>query len=102
MLRTEETEEMRVLVVQIAKALVDASGEVVLDVVEKPESTILRLRVAPEDVGKVIGRQGRTARSMRTLLAAVGMKYHHRFALEIIEEHGQTTPHSNVSLAEAR
>lgn len=102
MLRTEETEEMRVLVVQIAKALVDASGDVVLDVVEKPESTVLRLRVAPEDVGKVIGRQGRTARSMRTLLAAVGMKHHHRFALEIIEEHGQTAPDSAVSLAEAR
>ncbi len=102
MLRTEETEEMRALVVQIAKALVDASGDVELDVVEKPESTVLRLRVAPEDVGKVIGRQGRTARSMRTLLAAVGMKYHHRFALEIIEEHDHAAPHTAVSLAEAR
>jgi len=99
MLRTEETEEMRLLVVQIAKALVDASGEVVLEVVEKPESSILRLRVAPDDVGKVIGRQGRTARSIRTLLAAVGMKYHHRFALEIIEEHSQVTPHNAGSLA---
>lgn len=102
MLRTEETEEMHVLVVQIAKALVDAPREVTLDVAEKPESTILRLRVAPGDVGKVIGRQGRTARSIRTLLAAVGMKYHHRFALEIIEEHGQTAAGSSTSLAEAR
>lgn len=100
MRRTEETEEMRELILQIAKALVDASAEVTLEVVEKPESSTLRLRVAPEDVGKVIGKQGRTARSLRTLLAAVGMKYRHRFSLEIVEEHDHpTTRSADLALA---
>ena len=89
----EAGEEIRALVVDIAKALVDAPAEVVLELAERPESTTLRLRVAPADVGKVIGRQGRTARSIRTILAAVGMKYRHRFALEIIEEHGDGAAH---------
>jgi predicted RNA-binding protein YlqC (UPF0109 family) len=49
------------------------------------ETTVLELRVAPGDLGKVIGKQGRTARSMRTILGAAGMKLRQRFSLEIIE-----------------
>jgi uncharacterized protein len=85
---TNEINEMRTLVVQIAKALVDAPDEVTLEVVEKEAGSVLRLRVAPEDTGKVIGKQGRTARSIRTILAACGMKYRHHFSLEILEDHG--------------
>ena len=93
---TKETEEMRALVFQIARALVDVSDEVHLEVVEKETGSVLRLRVAPEDTGKVIGKQGRTARSIRTILAACSMKYHHHYSLEIIEEQGQTSARSPV------
>jgi len=50
----------------------------------------LKLRVAPQDVGKVIGKQGRTARSVRTILGAVSMKLHHRYTLDILEEDEQS------------
>jgi predicted RNA-binding protein YlqC (UPF0109 family) len=50
------------------------------------DGTALKLRVSPQDVGKVIGKQGRTARSMRTILGAVSMKLHHRYTLDILEE----------------
>jgi len=76
------------LVTEIARALVDEPGAVVVDAVERDENTVLRLRVAPADVGKVIGKQGRTARSMRTILGAVSMKHHHRYTLDILEEEG--------------
>lgn len=102
MQRVEEAEEMRGLVVQIAKALVDVSDEVTVEVVERDGSTALRLRVAPEDVGKVIGKQGRTARSIRTILGAVGMKYQHRFSLDIIEEHKEAAGKKSVEFAEAK
>lgn len=68
----------------IAKALVDYPDEVVVIEVDG-EVTVLELRVAPQDLGKVIGKQGRTARAMRTLLRAVGMKSRKRFVLEILE-----------------
>lgn len=83
---TKKTEDMRALVIQIAKALVDDSDAVAVEEVERDEATVLRLRVAPTDVGKVIGKQGRTARSVRTILGAVSMKHHHRYTLDIIEE----------------
>ncbi len=54
--------------------------------VEGSQVTVLELRVHPEDLGKVIGRQGRTAKAMRTLLGASGMKLHKRFTLEILED----------------
>ncbi len=54
--------------------------------VGREENTVLKLRVAPQDVGKVIGKQGRTARSVRTILGAVSMKLHHRYTLDILEE----------------
>jgi len=73
------------LVTEIAKALVDIPDEVVVREVEGEQVTVLELRVAPTDLGKVIGKQGRTARSIRTLLGAAGMKLNRRFTLEILE-----------------
>jgi predicted RNA-binding protein YlqC (UPF0109 family) len=76
---------MRELVESIAKALVDHPDEVQVNSVEGEQVTVLELRVHPEDLGKVIGRQGRTAKSIRTLLGAAGMKLRKRFTLEILE-----------------
>ena len=77
--------EIRQLVEEIAKSLVDTPDEVVVKEVAGDHATVLELRVAPSDLGKVIGKQGRTARAMRTLLGASGMKYNRRFSLEILE-----------------
>ena len=76
---------MKDLVTEIAKALVDIPDEVVVREVEGEQVTVLELRVAPSDLGKVIGKQGRTARSIRTLLGAAGMKLNRRFTFEILE-----------------
>jgi hypothetical protein len=74
------------LVREIARALVDEPEAVDVQTVARDENTILKLKVAPGDVGKVIGKQGRTARSVRTILSAVSMKLHHRYTLDILEE----------------
>ena len=76
---------MKDLVEQIAKALVDQPDKVNVREVLGEQTTVLEVRVRTEDLGKVIGRQGRTARAIRTLLAAAGMKVHKRFVLEILE-----------------
>ena len=76
---------MKDLLVEIAKALVDNPEDVQVAEVEGEQTTVLELRVRNEDLGKVIGRQGRTARAIRTLLSAAGMKIHKRFVLEILE-----------------
>ena len=76
---------MKELIEQIAKALVDYPDQVSVKPVEGKQTTVLELRVAPSDLGKVIGKQGRTARSMRTILVASGMKLNKRFTLEILE-----------------
>jgi predicted RNA-binding protein YlqC (UPF0109 family) len=76
---------IRELVEEISKALVDLPDQVVVREVAGEQTTVLELRVAPTDLGKVIGKQGRTARSIRTLLGAVGMKLNRRFTLEILE-----------------
>jgi len=76
---------MKELVESIAKALVDHPEEVSVKSIEGEQVTVLELRVAPDDLGKVIGRQGRTAKSIRTLLGAAGMKLKKRFTLEILE-----------------
>jgi uncharacterized protein len=73
------------LVREIARALVDEPAAVEVQSVGRDENTVLKLRVAPQDVGKVIGKQGRTARSIRTILGAAGMKLNRRFTLEILE-----------------
>lgn len=77
------------LVREIARALVDEPAAVDVQSVSREENTVLKLRVAPQDVGKVIGKQGRTARSVRTILGAVSMKLHHRYTLDILEEDEQ-------------
>ncbi|HHQ49642.1 MAG TPA: KH domain-containing protein [Acidobacteria bacterium] len=76
---------MKDLLEEIAKALVDNPEDVQVTEIEGEQTTVLELRVRNEDLGKVIGRQGRTARAIRTLLAAAGMKVHKRFVLEILE-----------------
>jgi predicted RNA-binding protein YlqC (UPF0109 family) len=76
---------MKDLIEAIAKSLVDNPEEVSVRAVEGEQVTILELRVHPSDLGKVIGKQGRTARSVRTILNAAGMKLKKRFTLEIIE-----------------
>jgi uncharacterized protein len=76
---------MRELLELIAKALVDRPDEVVVAEIAGEQTTVLELRVAQEDLGKVIGKQGRTARSIRTILAAAGMKLRKRVVLEILE-----------------
>jgi predicted RNA-binding protein YlqC (UPF0109 family) len=79
------------LISAIARSLVDKPEAVSVNETSNETGTILRLRVDPSDVGKVIGKQGRTARSLRTILGAVSVKLHHRYSLEIVEEAKQET-----------
>ncbi|HUK51736.1 MAG TPA: KH domain-containing protein [Candidatus Binatia bacterium] len=76
---------MKELVEAIARALVDHPQDVQVRAVEGEQGTVLELRVHPEDLGKVIGRQGRTAKAIRTLLSTAGIKSHKRYSLEILE-----------------
>lgn len=76
---------MKELVELIAKALVDEPDQVQVREIEGEKLTIIELRVAQGDLGKVIGKQGRTARSIRTLLNAVATKLRKRAVLEILE-----------------
>jgi uncharacterized protein len=82
---SEQGGDMRALVEDIAKILVDQPDQVSVQAVERDETTVLELKVAAGDLGKVIGKQGRTARSIRTILAAASMKFHKRYTLEILE-----------------
>ena len=82
---TEHVGDVRLLVEQIAKALVDAPDQVAVNQVEEDGETVLELEVAESDLGRVIGKQGRTARALRNLLNAAGVKAHRRYALEILE-----------------
>jgi predicted RNA-binding protein YlqC (UPF0109 family) len=76
---------MKQLIEDIAKALVDIPEEVSVSEIAGEQVTVLELKVAASDLGKVIGKQGRTARSIRTILGAAGMKLNRRFTLEILE-----------------
>ncbi len=76
---------MKELVEMIAKALVDNPDKVQVHQVEGEQTTILELKVAPSDLGKVIGKQGRTAKAIRTILSAAGMRDKKRYVLEILE-----------------
>ena len=76
---------MKELITYIAKALVDKPEDVSVNEVEGEKTTVLELKVAPEDLGKVIGKQGRTARAMRTILSATATKLRKRAVLEILE-----------------
>lgn len=69
----------------IVKALVQSPEEVDVRQVERDRTTIIEVRVAEGDVGKVIGRQGRTVRAIRSLLHTAGVKHERRFILEIVE-----------------
>jgi uncharacterized protein len=82
---TEQAANVRALIEHIAKALVDAKGEVIVDEYEDGDETVIELEVAEADLGKVIGRSGRIARAFRTVLSAAGTKADKRYALEIIE-----------------
>jgi predicted RNA-binding protein YlqC (UPF0109 family) len=83
--------EITSLLQTIARALVDNTEEVRVETIFSPDSTVLRLFVSPQDIGKLIGKQGRTARSLRTILSAASMKLQSRFALDIVEA-GRTEP----------
>ncbi len=76
---------MKELVEFVAKSLVDDADAVRIRTHERDQATIIELEVAPGDLGKVIGRQGRTARAMRTLLTAVGQKSRRRYILDILD-----------------
>lgn len=76
---------MKELVEFIVKSLVDNPDKVMLEEVEGEKTTVIELRVDPADLGKVIGKQGRTARSIRTILNAAGIKRGKRVVLEILE-----------------
>jgi len=69
----------------VAKSLVDHPDKVEVKEIEGEKTTVIELKVAPEDLGKVIGKQGRTARAIRTLLAALARKQNKRAVLEILE-----------------
>ncbi len=76
---------MKELVTYIAQSLVDRPNDVTVEEVEGNQTTVLELTVAKEDLGKVIGKQGRTAQAIRTILSAVSSKVKKRTVLEIIE-----------------
>ncbi len=76
---------MKDLIKYIAQALVDNPEQVEVGEVEGNQTSVLELQVAKEDLGKVIGKQGRTARAMRTILSAASAKIKKRTVLEIIE-----------------
>ncbi len=76
---------MKELIAYIATALVDNPDDVEVTEVEGAQTSVIELRVAKEDLGKVIGKQGRTARAMRTILSAASTKLRKRSVLEIIE-----------------
>lgn len=89
MTHDEKLDAAEELMTQIARALVDHPDEVSVEALESEEGddiTVLEMRVAPDDLGKVIGKQGRTVRSMRTILAAVGQGHHLRYELDIVED----------------
>src|SRR5579864_2045007 len=85
--RTPDTRspDTRTLVEYIAKSLVDAPDEVLVYQVEEDGETVIELEVAPDDMGKVIGKHGRTVRALRCLVNSTGMRSQKRYALEILE-----------------
>jgi predicted RNA-binding protein YlqC (UPF0109 family) len=82
---SEQGGDAKVLLEQVAKVLVDAPDQVSVNSVDEGGETVLELTVAESDLGKVIGKSGRTARALRTLLGAAGIKAHKRYTLEILE-----------------
>jgi predicted RNA-binding protein YlqC (UPF0109 family) len=73
------------LVEYLARGLVDSPEEVVVEEVDEPDALVFELKVAEPDLGKVIGKQGRTAKALRTVLSAASSKMRRRVVLEILE-----------------
>jgi predicted RNA-binding protein YlqC (UPF0109 family) len=86
---------MKDLISEIVKALVDQPEEVSVNEIRGSHTTVLELRVAKTDMGKVIGKQGRTAQAIRTILSAVAGKSRKRYMLEIVE-YRNITSHSST------
>jgi uncharacterized protein len=84
--RAVETVNLTALITEVVKFLVDHPEQVSVEEVKQSGGTVLNLRVAQKDVGKVIGKQGRTVRSLRTLLDAAASKLNTRCTLEIVED----------------
>lgn len=82
---TEKADRVADLVEHVARALVDEPDSVEITIDDGDQETHLELRVAPDDLGKVIGRGGRTARAIRALLTAAGVRDRHRYELEILD-----------------
>ena len=76
---------LRELVEYLARGLVDHPEEVAVEAVDEPDALVFELKVADEDLGKVIGKQGRTAKALRTVLSAASSKMRRRVVLEILE-----------------
>ena len=76
---------MKDLLELVARALTDSPEEVSVSQIDEGDETFFEIRVSPEDVGKLIGRQGRTVRALRTLVGTAGMKLRRRLVLEIVE-----------------
>ena len=85
MVGSPASEELRALVEYLAKSLVDLPNQVIVRQIEGEQTTVIELKVAKEDLGKVIGKQGRTARAIRTILNGCSTKLRKRTVLEIIE-----------------
>jgi predicted RNA-binding protein YlqC (UPF0109 family) len=81
----DQNGDVKVLLEHVTKALVDAPEQVSVSAIDEDGETVLELTVAETDLGKVIGKSGRTARALRTLLSAAGVKAGKRYALEILE-----------------
>jgi predicted RNA-binding protein YlqC (UPF0109 family) len=82
---SEQGGDVKVLLEHVTRALVDAPDQVSVNQVDEDGETVLELTVAESDLGRVIGKSGRTARALRTLISAAGIKAHKRYALEILE-----------------
>jgi uncharacterized protein len=76
---------MKELIAFVARSLVDSPDDVRVQSFERDQATVVELEVAPPDLGKVIGRQGRTARAMRTMLSAAGQNGRRRYILDILD-----------------
>ena len=82
---SETAPPLRELVLYLARALVEHPDEVAVEEIDEPDATVFELKVAESDLGRVIGRQGRTAKALRTVLSAASAKMKRRAILEILE-----------------